>query len=91
MTFSSPAPTPLSQSMYCFWNKEVCGRASCSTCPFANARHGAGGREKVARVMGEEGRMSLHYTVVFKVKIRTVHLMRGKGGSIKKKHFDKDQ
>lgn len=50
------------------------------------------GGEKVASVMREEGKMSLHYTGVFKVKIRTFHLTRGKGVcSIKKKHFDKDQ
>lgn len=53
---------------------------------------GAMGGEKVALVMREEGKMSLRYTGVFKVKIRTFHLTRGKGGcSIKNKHFDKDQ
>lgn len=50
------------------------------------------GGEKVALVMREEGKMSLRYTGVLKVKIRTFHLTRGKGGcSIKNKHFDKDQ
>lgn len=49
------------------------------------------GGEKAAWVIGE-GRMHIHYTVVFKVKIRTVRLTRGKGGYyIKKKYFDKDQ